>query len=192
MRIGIFGGSFDPVHLGHLIVAEAAADRLRLDRIHFVPAGKQPFKVAGHVAAVDDRVAMLKLAIAGNARFVIDQRETRRTGPSYTVDTLRGLRVDLPSDELFLLVGADAAQEISTWREAATLATLATLAVLTRPGFSSAPKGEAVAVAVPAIDISATMVREYVRKGNSIRYLVPAGVADYIAAHRLYGAGTSC
>ncbi len=192
MRIGIFGGSFDPIHLGHLIVAESAADQLRLDRVHFVPARQQPFKVGAHGAAVEDRVAMLEAAIADNPRFAMDRREVDRDGPSYTIDTLRSLRAENPGDQLFLLVGADAGQQLSTWRDAHALPELAFVAVLTRPGFEPVVPAGGQRIEVPAIGISASAIRAVVCRGDSIRYRVPAPVAAYIAAHRLYGSEDSC
>ncbi len=193
MRIGIFGGSFDPIHIGHLIVAEAAADRLPLDRVHFVPASQQPHKLGEHRASVEDRIAMLELAVAHNPRFALDRREADRAGTSYTVDTLRSLSAEFPEDELFLLVGADAAARLSTWREGDVVRQLASVTVLSRPGAGPASDSETGHhLEVPAIGVSATAIREAVARGDSIRYLVPAGVAAYIAAHELYRTEGSC
>ncbi|MFQ5810380.1 MAG: nicotinate-nucleotide adenylyltransferase [Armatimonadota bacterium] len=190
MRRGIFGGSFDPVHLGHLIVAGAAADRLRLDRVHFVPAWTQPFKGGGHHASPEDRLAMLQAALHSDRRFVLDTREVARQGVSYTVDTLRELRAEFPDDELCLLVGADAAREMSAWHEADAILQLARIVVLTRPGVGATEQVDtAETLEVPRVDISATAIRERVRRGEPIRQLVPSEVADYIEAHRLYVAG---
>ena len=187
MKIGVFGGSFDPVHVGHLIVAEAAADALRLDRVLFVPAHIQPFKIGVHQASPDDRVAMLRAAIAGNPRFVLDLREIERGGPSYTSVTLRELADEHPADELCLMVGADAANDLPHWHEVEEIPRFATVAVLSRPGEATRERlAGTIDVLVPAVDISATLVRERVRSGRSIRYLVPATVADYIAKHSLY------
>ncbi len=188
MRIGVFGGSFDPTHVGHLVVAEAAADVLGLDRVHFVPTLAQPLKMEAHSAAPEDRVAMLRAAIADNPRFVLDLREIDRGGASYTVDTLRALRRDYPDDRLSLLVGADTARDLPEWREAEQLPQLACVVVLSRPG-AEVPENGIVSrsITVPAIDVSATYVRETVRRGRSVRYLVPPAVADYIKSHGLYG-----
>jgi nicotinate-nucleotide adenylyltransferase len=190
VRIGLFGGSFDPVHLGHLIVAQEAATRLPLDQVRLVPAGRQPFKRAGHAAPAADRLAMLRLAVAGDARLVADDCEIRRPGPSYTVDTLRELRAAHPDAELCLLVGADAAGELPTWHDAAAIPSLARVVVLTRPG-TRVPDHPLItqALPVPAIDISATDVRARCRRGESVRYLVPDPVAHYIAERRLYAEG---
>jgi nicotinate-nucleotide adenylyltransferase len=187
VRLGVFGGSFDPVHLGHLIVAQAAAARLALDQVRLVPAGLQPFKREGPVAAGRDRLAMLTLALAGDTRLVADDRELRRPGPSYSIDTLRELRAAYPDAELCLLVGADAAGDIAHWHEADAIPALARVVALTRPG-RPVPNHALIAetVVVPAIDISATDVRARCRRGESLRYLVPEAVARYIAERRLY------
>ncbi len=187
MRIGVFGGSFDPIHNGHLIVVEAAADALALDLVHMVPARMQPFKTGALEAGPEDRAAMLRLAIEGKPRMVLDLREIGREGPSYTVDTLRELRAELPSDELCLLIGADAARDIPQWHEAKELPRLATVIALSRPGVEL-PQHEIINqfIEVPAIDISATKVRETIRDGGSPGELVPAEVAAYIESHGLY------
>jgi nicotinate-nucleotide adenylyltransferase len=187
VRIGVFGGSFDPVHHGHLIVADEARRALGLTEVRFIPAREQPFKGEGHRAGPEHRLAMLRLAIEGVPGFVADARECRRPGPSYTIDTLRELRTEYPEAALSLLIGADSAREFATWRESAAIRQMAGLAILTRPGASAPPRdlgGEI--VSVPAIDISATRIRDLVRAGESIRFLVPDAVARYIADHRLY------
>lgn len=189
MRIGVFGGSFDPPHTGHLIVAEAVADVLSLDRVHFVPACEQPFKRTKLVASPEDRAEMVGLAVEGNPRFVQDLREIRRGGVSYTVDTLRSIRQHHRTDELFLLVGADAAKVIGEWKDGPALTQLACIVALTRLGTESV-EHELISrvIEVPRVDISATQVRRAVCEGRSIRYLVPHAVAQYIEAHGLYRA----
>jgi nicotinate-nucleotide adenylyltransferase len=186
VRLGVFGGSFDPVHLGHLVAAECARSELQLDQVRFVPAAQQPLKAAGHAASARDRAAMLRAAIADHPAFVLDPRELERGGPSYTVETLRSLRADFPGDQLFFILGADAARDLDSWREADALPGLARLVVVTRPGAALGPQLAPFAVTVPGIDLSATMVRERVRRGASIRYLVPRPVEDYIKTHGLY------
>jgi len=186
LKLGVFGGSFDPVHLGHLVVAERAADRLGLDQVRFVPAGQHPFKTE-HQAAPEHRLAMVDLAVRDNPRFRLDPREARRAGPSYTVETLRQLRAECPEDALFLLMGADAARELPAWHDVDGIAAVATIVVLTRPGAAvPAHPGIGRILEVPGIDISATAIREAVRGGDSIRYLVPRAVEDYIRTHGLY------
>jgi nicotinate-nucleotide adenylyltransferase len=186
LKVGVFGGSFDPVHIGHLVVAEHAAEQLGLERVRFVPAGQQPFKT-GHRASAEQRLAMVEAAIRDNPRFLVDSREARRPGPSYTVDTLRALAAEAPGDALFFLVGADAARELTAWRDARDIATLATVVALTRPG-AAAPAHPLVArvLEVPGVDVSATQIRDAVRCGRSIRYLVPRLVEEYIVSQGLY------
>ena len=185
--IGLFGGSFDPVHHGHLIVARVAAEALGLAEMRFVPAREQPFKLGKHRAPAEHRAAMLDLAVAGEAGFAVERAELERAGPSYTVDTLRTLRQREPSRELVLLIGADAAAELGNWREAGELTRLARIVAFARPGshLAESPLIERT-VEVPAVDISATEIRRRVRERRPIRYWVPDPVAEYIVRHRLY------
>jgi nicotinate-nucleotide adenylyltransferase len=185
--IGLFGGSFDPVHHGHLIVAQVAAAKLRLDALRFVPAREQPFKQGKHRTSAEHRAAMLALATAGTPGFEVELSELQRPGPSYTVDTLRALRQREPKAEFVLLLGADAAGDLPGWKEADQVRLLARIAVFARPG-SSVPDSPWVSavIEVPAIDISATEVRERVHRKQSVRYWVPDAVAEYINRHRLY------
>jgi nicotinate-nucleotide adenylyltransferase len=185
--VGLLGGSFDPVHHGHLLVAQAVLERLGLETVRFVPAREQPFKRGRHGASAEQRAAMVALAIADEPRFALERAELDRPAPSYTVDTLRALNAREPGLELVLLVGADAAGELSSWHEAAEIPRLARIAAFARPG-APAPEGPGIwrTVAVPAIDISATEVRERVRAGKSIRWFVPDAVARYVAAQGLY------
>jgi nicotinate-nucleotide adenylyltransferase len=184
---GLLGGSFDPVHHGHLIAADSAAEALALERVLFVPCARQPLKDAGPVAAPGDRAAMLRAAIAGHLRFGLETLELQRPAPSYTVDTIRALRQRWPGERLVLLLGADAAADLPRWREAAEVARLAEVAVLTRPGCpdGAVPLARHV-VATPAIEISARDIRARCLAGKSIRYLVPDAVADYIERNGLY------
>jgi nicotinate-nucleotide adenylyltransferase len=185
--IGLFGGSFDPIHHGHLLVAQAAVEALGLDRVRFMPARQQPFKVGQHGAGAEERAAMVSLAIAGEPRFALERAELDRAGPSYTVDTLRALREREPNQELVLLIGADAARDLDSWREPDQIPRLARIAAFARPG-SSLPDLPYVwrTLTVPAVDISATEIRRRVREGRSVRYWVPDAVASYITAHGLY------
>jgi len=180
VRIGVFGGSFDPIHHGHLIAASALADALALDEVRLVVARAQPLKQAGHGATAEDRAAMTELAVRGDARLRADRSELSREGPSYTVDTLRAFHAREPGAELVLLLGSDAAIELPRWRESEAIPALARVEVFAREGLAEGRR------AVPHVDISSTAVRERVRRGCSIRYWVPDAVADYIAAHRLY------
>lgn len=187
MRIGVLGGSFDPVHLGHLLAAQALQERLGLDEVRLIPAGRQPFKPEGHGASADHRAAMLELAVAGAPGLVADRIEVDRPGPSYTVDTLRALHARHPGDDLVLLVGSDAARSLPAWHEAEAIPGLAQVVVFARGGQAALAGAEV----VPQVEISSTAVRERVRTGRSLRYWVPDAVAGYIATHRLYRDGES-
>lgn len=182
----LFGGSYDPVHLGHLIVAETAADALG-GRVRLMPAREQPFKRAAHGATPAQRLAMLELAVAGNPRLVVEAIELSLPAPSYTVRTLRALAEREPGNRFTLLLGADAAQDLAAWHEAEAVPALAEVVVFARPGWR-APDLPVVrrVLAVPAVGISATQIRRRVAEGRSIRYLVPDAVREYIAAHGLY------
>jgi nicotinate-nucleotide adenylyltransferase len=186
--IGLLGGSFDPIHHGHLIVGRVAAETLGLEELRFVPAREQPFKLGLHAAAPEHRVAMLELAIAGEPEFSVERAELERPAPSYTVDTLRALREREPGRELVLLLGADAAAEIGAWHSATDLPGLARIVVFGRTGSPAVPASSLIdrSIAVPAVDISATEIRRRARKGRSLRYWVPDRVAEYISRHRLY------
>lgn len=187
MGTGLLGGSFDPVHHGHLIAADRAAEALGLARVLFVPCASQPLKPEGPVAPAEHREAMLVLALAGHPRFALESLELSRPGPSYTVDTLRALRRREPRERFVLILGADAAVELPRWRAADEVARLAEIAVLTRPGVSEVASAFVTHfVATPAIEISARDIRARCLAGKSIRYLVPDAVADYITRHRLY------
>jgi nicotinate-nucleotide adenylyltransferase len=184
---GIFGGSFDPVHMGHLTVARAAVDLLQLDRLHLVPANTQPLKQAQAAAPAAHRLAMLRLAVGDGGRIVVDDREIRRGGVSYTVDTVRDFTREFPEDQLSLLVGADAASELDRWRDSDEVAEVARIVVLTRPGVDVPVHGVVDQVlTVPAVAVSATDIRDRVRRNETIAGLVPEAVAAYIASHRLY------
>jgi nicotinate-nucleotide adenylyltransferase len=182
----LFGGSFDPVHLGHLAVAEAAADQLGLP-VRFLPAREQPFKRAAHVATAEQRVEMLTLAAAGNPALGVERIELELPTPSYTVRTLRALATRDPGTRYTLLLGADAAVDLPSWYEAEALPGLADVVVFARPG-SRLPRHPLITrmIDVPGLDVSATLVRAYVAQGRSIRYLVPDAVREYIAARGLY------
>lgn len=185
--IGVFGGSFDPVHHGHLIVGRVAYEKLGLETLGFVPAREQPFKQGRHRSAAQHRAAMLSLAIADTPGFALERMELDRPGPSYTVHTLQELHRRHPGVELILLLGADAAAELSDWYEADQIPQLARIVVFARPGspVRAAPPIAQV-IEVPAIDISATDVRRRVSRRQPVRYWVPDAVAEYIARHGLY------
>ena len=185
MRIGVLGGSYDPIHHGHLIVAEILGETLGLDEVWLIPAGEQPFKVGKHRAPAADRAAMVEAAVGASPGLRADRIEANRPGPSYTVETLRTLRKRCPTDHFWLLVGSDAAQDLPKWREVDAIRELAEVTVFRR---GVGPAGQGV-VEVPLIEISSTVVRARVQAGKSIRHWVPAPVEAYIAKHRLYRDG---
>ncbi len=185
--VGLLGGSFDPVHHGHLVTAVVLRELLELSEVRLVPAGAQPFK-AGHAAPGEHRLRMVELAVADYPGLAVERAELDRPGPSYMVDTLRQLRAREPGESWALLVGADAAADFSSWREAETISELAKVVFFGRAGHAPPPSGprDAEQVTVRAIEISATDIRARVRHGRSIRYWVPDAVAEYVATHRLY------
>jgi nicotinate-nucleotide adenylyltransferase len=190
-RIGIFGGTFDPIHCGHLIVAREAAEKLRLDRVIFVPAGNPPHKKRKRMAPAKDRYQMTLLAVGGNKLFIVSDSEIRSDALSYTVETLGSLRKLYQPAKLFLLVGADQAELFSTWKEPDQLFRLATVCVLSRPGhfYDSIGKrwvSKIKRVTVTGIEITASGIRQRVKKGKSIDYLVPEKVKEYIKKKKLY------
>ncbi|CAN5343930.1 nicotinate-nucleotide adenylyltransferase [soil metagenome] len=194
-RIGVFGGTFDPPHVGHLLAAGDAAEGLRLDSVLWVPAAQQPLKAAATTAPSEHRLQMVELTIAGDPRHALEAMEVERGGLSYTVDTLQALRGRHPAAELFLLLGGDAWQTFQSWREAARILELATVAVLMRDsdvqsagavdtdGSSGKPP---VTLPTRRIDVSATEIRKRARAGLSIRGFVLDSVERYIAEHELY------
>jgi nicotinate-nucleotide adenylyltransferase len=186
MRFGILGGSFNPIHHGHLIIATRAAEALSLDRVLLIPTARSPLKAPGDLAGPRDRLAMVRLAVRGNPLLEASDLEVRRGGTSYTVDTLRQLRRILPG-EFVLILGADAARLLPRWRSIEEVRHLARVAVVGRGGLrprEKTPKGSM--VPVPEIDISSTDIRERVRRGLPIRYLVPEAVERFIRRKRLY------
>jgi nicotinate-nucleotide adenylyltransferase len=191
MKLGIFGGTFDPVHHGHLIVAEYVRERVGLDRVAFIPTMISPHKADAVVTSAVHRLAMLREAVKPNPFFQVLDMEIERGGISYTVDTLRRLRRDHPTDEFFLLIGADNLRDFRSWKEPGEIGERATLVVMNRPGFVPAPGEQSlprnvIQCQVPSLDISATEIRRRLQKGLSISYLVPPSVSRYISRHRLY------
>nr|WP_290667986.1 nicotinate-nucleotide adenylyltransferase [Ardenticatena sp.] len=197
-RVGIFGGTFDPPHLGHLLVAELARDALQLDMVSFMPAGKPPHKYRSTPSAGHHRVAMLQLAIAGNPAFDILTLEVEANRISYTADTLATLRhtIFTHDETLYFIMGGDSLAYFHTWREPGRILHLARLAVIARPGWTidletlerhlPAARGRVDIVEAPLIEISSSDIRRRVREGRTIRYFVPDAVADYIYQQHLY------
>jgi len=198
MNIGVLGGTFDPVHNGHLLVAEEAMSRLNLARVLFIPAGQPWLKDAAPLAAVEDRLNMVRLAIADNPGFGLSEIESERPGPSYTVDTIAELKArDYPADGLYFIIGWDCLTELPRWRQPSRLIKLCRLAVVPRVGCAPPDLGglEAVLPGVkdrvvmldePRVDISASDIRGRVAVGRGIADLVPAAVAEYIGERGLY------
>jgi nicotinate-nucleotide adenylyltransferase len=212
--IGILGGTFDPIHYGHLRLAQQVGEALRLEQVRFVPSGTPPHRAAPQLSA-SERLAMVNLAARENALFAVDDREVLRSGPGYTVDTLAELRREFGAVRpLCLLVGADAFLDFATWRRWHELFELAHVVIAHRPGYPVdtwqdrmpqplareyaarslkqplavhlAPAGGIAVVAITALDISATMIRDLLRSKSSPRYLLPDSVLDYIQARKLY------
>jgi len=196
-RLGVFGGTFDPPHHGHLALAEWARAELGLERVLFVPAGDPPHKRRTALSSVADRVAMTRLAVRGNPAFEVSTIEASRRGPSWTADTIRALAAAHPRARLHLLMGADMFATFATWREPDEIARHAVLVVALRPG-SRVPRrapepvrdGRGVVwLANPGLDVSSSALRQRARAGGSLRYLVPDAVGRYIERHRLYDGG---
>ncbi|CRK55491.1 Nicotinate-nucleotide adenylyltransferase [Alloactinosynnema sp. L-07] len=189
-RIGIMGGTFDPVHHGHLVAASEVQSRFALDEVIFVPTGQPWQKSEREVSAAEDRYLMTVVATASNPRFSVSRVDIDRQGATFTVDTLRDLRARYPRDELFFITGADAMQQILSWRQADELFKLAHFVGVTRPGYHLAdthlPEGSVSLIEVPAMAISSTDCRVRVAAGEPVWYLVPDGVVQYISKRRLY------
>lgn len=212
--IGVIGGTFDPIHYGHLRLAEELSETLKLAEVRLVPSGTPPHRSAPQVAA-EHRLEMVRLAAAGNPRFVVDEREVRRAGPAYSFDTLASLRAEAGNSRpIVLLLGADAFLEFATWHRWHEIFDLAHVAVAHRPGYPVehwdermpqplareysarllrqplathlSPAGGVAVIAFTALDISATAIRDGLRAGASPRYLLPSAVLDYIRQHHLY------
>ncbi len=199
-RIGLFGGSFDPIHNGHLLLAELCRESLALDQVLFVVANVSPFKTGKQMASNKDRIDMVKLAIGGNPSFAVDTREIDRGGVSYTVDTVREILSERPDAQLYLLAGADVLTDIDKWREPQRLFTLVTPCIISRGGLG-APDWERLApyvdpsrlaeikasqVLAPQCEISSSNLKSRVASGKSIRYQVPPAVEVFIQEHGLY------
>jgi nicotinate-nucleotide adenylyltransferase len=199
VRLGIFGGTFDPPHIGHLLAASDAFEALALDRLIFVPAARHPFKTSAVQATAQQRLRMVELMIGGDPRFAVDPIEIDRTGLSFTVDTLAALRARQPGAQVFFLIGEDLAEQIATWREPQRIAELAQIVVLSR-GDGPTAEGSSAGGVVPLvrivtrrIDVSSTEIRERVRAGKRIHGFVTEAVAGFIEAMGLYSdRGTTC
>ena len=196
-RLGIMGGTFDPIHYGHLVTAEQAREALALDLVLFMPAGSPAFKQDREVTSPEDRYAMTVLATAANPSFYASRFEIDRPGVTYTVDTLKALRSAYPENvHLYFITGADAIIDIVTWHDATEIASLATLIAATRPGYDIRQAQARIAasgidfdvryIQIPALAISSTNIRDRVRLGKSVRYLTSESVMGYVNKNRLY------
>lgn len=198
MHVGILGGTFDPIHLGHLAAAEGALHLAGLDRVLFMPNRQPPHKTGRPVTAAEHRAAMVRAAIADNPRFGFADLEFTRSGPSYTIDTLRAFQAQQPDWQIAFIIGMDNLVEIHTWYDYRTLLGLADFVVVSRPGYSADQRDAALAAlgpeltrrirlcAIPGVDVAATELRDLASQGYPLRYLVPDAVAHYIQEHQLY------
>jgi nicotinate-nucleotide adenylyltransferase len=190
-RIGIFGGTFNPPHAGHLIVAETICEQLNLDKLFFVPSYISPHKKKGEDELAAHRVRMVRLAISSNPRFDFSDIEVKRRGTSFTYETVKAFSRNYPVSKLFLIIGADNFSEFHTWKYPERIIDAASLVVMNRPFYRSKNGKKkffqrARFITVPGIEISSTEIRSMVRQGKSIRYLVPQPVFRYIQRNRLY------
>jgi nicotinate-nucleotide adenylyltransferase len=200
VRVGVFGGTFDPIHVGHLILAEQCREQANLDEVLFVPAARPPHKQNVTLTSFERRAEMIALAISGQPAFRLNEMEKDRPGPSYTVDTLRILTERQPPSELFLILGSDAVHDLPGWRDPSGILRLATLLINARPGWDLPPLDtlsqtlgcredapvRAVVVHSPLVDISSRDIRQRLAAGKSIRYLVPRAVEAYIHDKKLW------
>jgi len=193
-RVGVMGGTFDPIHHGHLVAASEVQSWFDLDEVIFVPTGQPWQKADRTVSAPEDRYLMTVIATAANPRFAVSRVDIDRSGPTYTIDTLRDLKASLPDADLYFITGADAMAALLTWRDHEELFDLAHFVGCTRPGhemddstLEGLPKEKITMVEIPALAISSTDCRERVERGEPVWYLVPDGVVQYIGKHKLYG-----
>jgi nicotinate-nucleotide adenylyltransferase len=195
MRLGIFGGTFDPIHLGHLILAEQCREACALDKIWFVVSGVPPHKPEGRTP-VSHRLEMVRIAVAGHSSFEVSEVEASRPGPHYSVETLESVRRQRPDDDLWFLIGADSLADLPLWREPERIARLATIVVVNRPGIKEIERAELpdfgtdayplLFLTIPSIGIASSDLRGRIKARRTIRYMVPRGVEAYIDAQGLY------
>lgn len=198
-KLGLMGGTFNPIHYGHLIAAERAREELALDMVVFIPAG-QPYHKPEHaaLAGAQDRYFMTGLAVASNDYFDVSSMEMERPGPTYTIDTIQSWLLLCPEAELYFITGADAILDIATWKNVEKLLSLCYFVAVSRPGycldrlwektgaFTERPEQKILGLEIPAVDISSTDIRRRMREGKTIKYLLPEAVEDYIIRHNLY------
>ena len=187
MKIGILGGTFNPVHIGHLILAEEVREKLNLDKIVFVPANLPPHKNGSDIAPARDRFNMLKAAIKGNKFFDVSDIEIKRQGKSYTIDTLREFKEIYPKQELYFITGSDLLKYLDEWKDLDQILKIVTVIVATRPGYPLESIPDYIStVSIRAVDVSAFEVRQALKDGKSFRYLVPEAAYKYILKKGLY------
>jgi nicotinate-nucleotide adenylyltransferase len=190
-KIGILGGTFDPIHLGHLVLAEQVREKLKLDQVIFIPCLRSPHKTRQKLSPAKDRFQMIRLAVEGNPSFCVSDIELKRRGVSYTVDTLRRLKDVYSESQIYFLTGSDVLNELGTWKDPERIYRLAKVVIATRPGFDEFDRRnrfakKSIVVPITGIDVSSSEIRRRVKKGKSIEYLVPSVVEDYIEEKRLY------
>jgi nicotinate-nucleotide adenylyltransferase len=190
-KIGILGGTFDPIHLGHLVLAEQVREKLNLDQVIFIPSAIPPHKTKQKLSPAKDRFQMTNLALEGNPKFSVSDMELKREGLSYTIDTLKMLKRKYQNSKIYFLTGSDVLDEIRTWKDPEQIYRMVQVVIATRPGFDSFDPDnhfakKSIIVPITGVDISSTRIREMARKGKSIRYLVPAKVGEYIKKKNLY------
>lgn len=187
MKIGILGGTFNPIHIGHLILAEEAREKLKLDRVIFVPAFLPPHKDNADIAPALNRFAMCKLAIKGNKYFLVSDMEIRRNGRSYTIDTIEELRRQYLNDELYFIIGSDLLKYLAEWKDLVEIIKIVKFIAATRPGYPLEKIPDYITkLAIRAVDVSAFEVRDCIKNNKSFRYLVSDRVFDYINKKHLY------
>jgi len=187
LKLGILGGTFNPVHLGHLILAEEIREKLGLDKVVFVPAYLPPHKNNSEIAPALDRYNMVRLAICGNRHFSVSDIEIKRKGRSYTIDTIRRFKKIYPKDELYFITGSDLLKYLKDWKDLKEIIKMVRFIVATRPGYPLKKIPDYIqTIPIRAVDISAFQIRQAIKKNKSFRYLVPGPVFNYINKHNLY------
>ena len=187
MKIGILGGTFNPIHVGHLILAEEAREKLLLDKIIFVPAAMPPHKDISDIAEAQNRFAMLKLALKDNSHFCVSDIEIKREGRSYTIDTIREFKKLYPNDELYFIIGSDLLKYLDEWKDLGEIIKMVKFIAATRPGYPLEKIPSYIStLPIRAVDISAFEIRSAIKGNKSFRYLVPDRVFDYINRRKLY------
>jgi nicotinate-nucleotide adenylyltransferase len=190
-KIGVLGGTFDPIHMGHLVLAEQVREQFQLEQVIFIPSASPPHKTEQKLSPANHRFEMTKLALEGNRFFSVSDIELKREGLSYTVETLRKLKELYNDSEIYFLTGSDVLDEITTWKDPEEIYKLARIVIAVRPGFDEFDPDnyfakKSIIARITGVDVSSTQIREKVRKGESVKYLVPSRVEEYIRKENLY------